>query len=86
MTPEQYQQLQETIKETVENAVRATVNGKIDRMNTKLDTYIKEDNEWKEQAQPTIEMGNNVRGFGKVTVYLLGVAAALFAVLKYFNK
>jgi len=79
----------EVIKQTIENqlklGIETHVNGKIRRLDEKLDTYIKEDNEWKERANPTIELGNNVRGFGIVFVYLLGVAGAIFGLIKFFK-
>lgn len=55
---------------------------KIDAINTRLDNYIESDNQWKQAAQPTIEMGNNVRGFGKVFMYILGIVAAIGAAIK----
>lgn len=84
MTPEQYAQFEETMRATVQqataDAVRITVNGKIDRLDTKLEAYIKEDNAWKESAQPTIDMGNNARGFGIIFMKIVGVLAAIGAV------
>ena len=79
MTPEEFTKITDIIKVTI----KETVNGKIDRLDIKLDTYMKEDNDWKDRANPTIELGNNVRGFGKVMVYLLGIAGAIFALIKY---
>lgn len=64
MTPEQLLEIQDTIKKTV--------NGKIDLLTFKLESYIVADNEWKKKAQPTIDMGNNMRGFGKVSLYVIG--------------
>lgn len=69
MTPDQLEQIQKTIKETV--------NGKIDAMSFKLDQYIVTDNAWKVLAQPAIDLGNNVRGFGKVTAYFIGFLAGI---------
>lgn len=77
MTPEQFEKLQSLITEQIGVAVKMTVNGKIDALNKKVDDYIKSDNEWKERAQPTIELGTNVRGFGKVFAYIIGTAAAV---------
>ncbi len=57
MTPEQFEKLQNTISKQIEISVKATVNGKIDNLNKKVDDYIKSDNEWKDRAQPTIELG-----------------------------
>lgn len=81
------------IQEAVGVAIEKHVNGKIRLMDAKLDEYIKDDLAWKEQAKPTIELGNNIRGFGKVVVYILGIAGAIFGVFKgivefirYFSK
>lgn len=73
MTPTELEQL----KEFVALTITTTVNGKIDRMNTKLDTYIKEDNLWKEKAQPIIDLGNNARGASVVALWLAGFIAAI---------
>jgi hypothetical protein len=85
MTPEQFEKLQTLISRQVETAVKATVNGKIDDLNKKVDEYIKSDNEWKERAQPTIELGTNVRGFGKVFAYLIGTVAAIGGLILTFE-
>ncbi len=48
-------QLSEHLSQTVQGAVKNTVNGKIDRMTTQLDAYIKEDMKWKkDEVQPVI--------------------------------
>ncbi len=86
MTPEQFEKLQNLISKQVETAVKATVNGKIDDLNRKVDEYIKSDNEWKERAQPTIELGANVRGFGKVLAYLIGTVAAIGGLIFTFER
>ena len=81
------------IQEAVGVAIEKHVNGKIRVMDARLTEYIKDDLEWKEQAAPTIELGNNIRGFGKVFAYILGTAGVMFGVFKgivefirYFNK
>lgn len=78
----QIQAIQDKQPEILEALLQKYVNGKIDKIGLKLDTYIKEDNEWKYRANPTVDLGNNVRGFGKVMVYLLGIGAGIFGVLK----
>lgn len=65
------------IQEAVGIAIKVHVNGKIDRMNDKIDAYIKSDMEWKEKAQPVLDMGNNVQGFGKVSLYIIGFIASV---------
>lgn len=93
MNAEELIKIQEAIRDTVGIAIQAHVNGKITKLTVKLDEYIKEDNEWKERANPTIELGNNIRGFNKGLVYVLGITGALFGVgkavvefIRYFNK
>lgn len=44
MKPEQLQELKDAITITIQEKV----NGKIDRMNTKLDVYISDDMRWKD--------------------------------------
>ena len=83
MNPEQLEVLRKTIESQLKIGIEAHVNGKIRALTTQLETYIKEDNEWKERAKPTIELGNNVRGFGIVFMYILGVLAAIFGVIKF---
>lgn len=82
MTDEQFIEINKTIAETI----KTTVNGKIDKLNVKIDNYIVTDNEWKQQANPTIELGNNIRGFGKVAIYILGFAGMVFGIIKGINK
>lgn len=65
------------IQDAVGVAIKTHVNGKIDRINDKFDAYIKSDMEWKEKAQPVLDMGNNVQGFGKVSLYILGFVASV---------
>lgn len=52
--------------------------------------YIKRDDEWKVMAMPVIDMGKNVQGFGKVSLYILGfiasVSAGFYAVIELFKK
>lgn len=70
--------------------IKETVNGKIDRLHDKLDGYIREDTDWKTKAEPVIKMGENVAGFGKVSLYVLGfiasVTGAVIGLIKLFEK
>lgn len=92
MTPDQLEQIQKTLTETI----KIVVNGKIDRMNVKLDTYIKEDNEyktrfkedtdvWRKGADEKLELVSNIRGFGKVFMYIVGIIVAVGTVYKIFK-
>lgn len=67
--------------EQIKAVIRETVNGKIDKIDAKLDTYIKEDTEWKQKAEPVIKMGENVQGFGKVSLYIIGFIASAIGVI-----
>jgi len=83
MTPEQLEILKETIDNQLKQGIETHVNGKIRGLSERFDSYVKEDNEWKERANPVIELGNNVRGFGVVFMYILGVVGAVFGIIKY---
>jgi len=52
--------------------------------------HRKEDLEWKTTAMPVIEMGKNVQGFGKVSLYILGFIASLsagfYALMAFLKK
>jgi hypothetical protein len=86
MKPFELERIRQTIEDQLKIGIETHVNGKIRKMDEKLDAYIKEDNEWKARANPTIELGNNIRGFGKVFAYLLGIGATVFGIIKYFFK
>lgn len=43
--------------------------------------HRKEDLEWKTTAMPVIEMGRNVQGFGKVSLYILGFFASVMGAI-----
>lgn len=82
MTPEQFSLLQASIN----TQIKATVNGKIDHLTLVMEDHIKSDTLWKSQAMPAVELGTNVRGFGKVVAYLLGVGAGLYALIKIIKS
>ena len=81
MTPDELEHLTNHI----EKVVKLTVNGKIDRMSDRIDNYIKEDNEWKKKAEPILEMGSNVRSFGKILVSLLLLTGTIIGILKFWK-
>ena len=88
MTPEQFIQLQETVS----NQIKVTVNGKIDAINTKLDTYIKEDNKWKDEVKPYIENMRQMSDFTMVGSAILkfiiaigGAVTVIWAAIKYLK-
>lgn len=63
---------------------------KVDNHAVNFAKYVEADIKWKEAAQPVIQMGQNVQGFGKVSLYILGffaaVAGAVVVLLNFFNK
>ena len=67
---------QEHIQE-IKKAVQETVNGQINNLSRKLDDYIVDDTEWKKRAESVILMGENVQGFGKVSLYIVGFIASV---------
>lgn len=77
MTPEQLQALQGTIAESIEK----NVNGKIRMLDAKIDTYIREDNEyktritnetneWRKGADDKLAIVGSVQGFWKVMLFI----------------
>lgn len=86
MTPKQFAEMNKVIQDTIQE----TVNGKIDKINTKLDTYMREDNEWKDSVTPSIEIMKKMQGFASVggyvlkTIILIGaVATAIYTFIKF---
>lgn len=73
----------EQIKKEIQSTIKVVVNGKIDKIDQKLEEYIKSDNEWKAAAQPVIDMGRNVQGFGRVSLYIVGFVAAVSGAILY---
>lgn len=97
MSPEQFQQLQNTVAESIEK----NVNGKIRALDFKIDTYIREDNEYKERmkeeteewrtsADDKLQLIGNIQGFGKVVLYvmafIIAVGGAVAVIIKYLHK
>lgn len=67
MTPEQFAQINITIKETIQT----TVNGKVDGLRRELQEYIERDNDWKENVTPSIEIMKKMQGFASVGGFVL---------------
>ena len=70
---------------SVGKSIEIHVNGKIRALTDRFDAYVKEDTKWKEEAQPAIELGKNIKSFGIVTISILGAIAAFgaaFSVIK----
>ena len=65
------------IEPAIEKAVEKHVNGKIRALDYKIDEYIKHDLEWKAEITPQIESVKEFKGWGKVTLGLLGFLSAI---------
>ena len=72
------------ITNTIEQTIKVVVNGKIDKINDKLDAhmldnknYIERDELWKAQADPYIKLAVNISGTWKFLVYIAGTLLAL---------
>lgn len=78
------------ILEKMKGHIEDTIDDKLKPLSTKLDAYIKADNQWKVEAKPVIEMGRNVQGFGKVSLYILGflasVSAGFYTLMAFLKK
>lgn len=83
----QQEQLQE-LKDHVAETITLVVNGKIDRLNLKLDNYIDNDMAWKERAEPLIKAYENTGWLWKIVlkvlkfIVLLGAAMGAYIVIK----
>lgn len=77
------------IDASIAKGIELHVNGKIKGLDSKIDTYIKSDNEWKEKYSPYLEGIVGVSVGGKIIVKLiLGIAAvgaAILAIYKWFK-
>ena len=81
--------VQKKIHEEMKDAFIA--HAEEDKVNAEiLKDYIASDVEWKKLAQPTIELGKNMAGFGKVALYVMGfvalLASVVFAIGKIFKS
>jgi len=48
----------------VQEAVRSTVNGKIDKLTSTLELHIEEDRKWKEKVSPILDSIPELKGVG----------------------
>jgi len=90
-TIEELDQLGNHLAEVVGRKMDIKFNGKMDKFLTdwekhkqedrewkeKINMYVKDDYAWKVKAQPAIDMGNNTKNFGKISLWLFGFVIAL---------
>lgn len=88
MDPQQFEKVLEVIKVEVnqgtEVAVKKHVNGHIKALTERVDTYIKEDTEWKkddkewkDKAQPSVNLGSKVITFTDAMKWILLTGASI---------
>lgn len=86
MNAEELLKIQDAVAKQIESsvgvAVKVHVNGKINLLTQEFRDYVKDDMDWKERAKPTIELGNNIRGFNKGVLYVASTGGALFGLFK----
>jgi low affinity Fe/Cu permease len=104
MNPKQFTELQNTIiqsiDENIDTSVEKYVNGKIHRLDEKIDDYIKSDIEhrneykretleWRERIEKKVEPLDNLNGFKKtvtgVVVFLSSIGALTLIIIKLLN-
>ena len=54
----------------IEKAIDKNVNGKIKRLDEKIDNYILQDNAWKSEFEPYMKGVANLTGSGKILLWL----------------
>jgi len=81
MTSNEIQQLKKILEE---------LQIELRKSRQEFQNYVIADEAWKKEAQPVIDMGENVQGFGKVSLYILGfvasVVGAIIGIIKLFQK
>jgi len=81
MTSNEIQQLKKILEE---------LQIELRKSRQEFQNYVIADEAWKKEAQPVIDMGENVQGFGKVALYILGFVAsvigATIGIIRLFQK
>lgn len=86
--------LERIMKEEISNAIEKNVNGKINNLTRLVEAHAEKDLEWKKEAQPSLEVMNQVRSFTSVTgtifksvVLIASVTGSIYAFFKFIvNK
>ncbi len=83
MTEKELQKIINTIKQTTENTIEATVNGKIRKIDEKFELFYKENAkfvqdsiEWRKTLQPVVEAYSTAENAGRFIKWLGGMAVA----------
>ena len=88
MTPEQLEESRRIYIDVIKDAIKVTVNGKLDNLTTEFRehreetrNYIKQDMAWKSIADPYIKLAANISGVWKFLIYLGGGIITLLGVI-----
>lgn len=88
MTPDDLVKINQNIAATI----KTTVNGKIDGMRTQLNEYIRDDNEWKADVKPYIELMRQTKNFSDGLIFILkfiglfgGAGGIIYAGIKFIE-
>ena len=77
------------MEQGIELAINKNVNGKIKRLDEKIDAYIVQDNAWKAEFEPYMKGLANVTGGGKILVWVTGavisIAGAILVIKEHFK-
>lgn len=90
MSPEQFEKFSAMQNQILKEGIELHVNGKIRNLTKTVDDYIAQDIQWKlidkawkETAQPTVDLGKDALGFGRVVKWILLPALGLLAYLRW---
>lgn len=84
--------IMEKVESSVESSVDKYVNGKINKLTEKVDNYIredttwkKEDQKWKETAQPSVNLGISAINLSKMIKWIVGIGIGLAGFIGAIN-
>lgn len=75
MSPKQLKRFKEEMQNHVADTIRSTVNGKIEKIDARLENYIASDEAWKTRAEPVVRAFENTSWLMKLMVGLLKVGS-----------
>lgn len=80
--------MEKKLDETIAVSIEKNVNGKIKKIDEKIEAYILSDNEWKSKYSPYLEGIVGVSVGGKIMIrFIIGIATvggAILAIRKWF--
>lgn len=77
MQEHELQKIISAIQSVTAESIEKTVNGKIRRLDEKLESYIKHDMEWKTTVQPVIDAYTTTEKVGKFLQWLSKIILAV---------